>query len=399
MHRAMADQPLDGSKASAPAAAATQSNRFDRMEWAGAFGDLGTLIPFVVAYIGMVGMEPFSILFVFGVSLIVCGVYYRTPMPVQPMKAAGAVAATQAAQTAVITPAAVVGASLATGIIWLLLGMTGTARRIAALVPRFVVVGVVLGLGIAFMLEGVKMMATGWLIGTIGLVGTLLLLTNRSIPAMFLLLIFGAVCGAVADPALLQKVSGATIEFRAPAFALADLTWKDFAVGLVFLAVPQLPLTLGNAIMATAEENNRLFPNRAVTENKLSTSTGLLNLFGASVGGIPMCHGAGGMAGHVAFGARTGGATIILGLILLLLALFLSGSVQMLFSVLPKSILGVILFLTGAQLALGSCDFSKHKGERFITLVTAAFCIWNVGLGFLAGIVGAYLNKRGLLKL
>ena len=374
-------------------------NRFDRMEWAGAFGDLGTLIPFVVAYIGMVGMDPFGILFAFGVSLIVCGAYYRTPMPVQPMKAAGAVAATQAAQTAIITPAAVVGASLATGVIWLLLGMTGLARQIAAWVPRFVVVGIVLGLGVAFMLEGVKMMATGWLIAAVGFIGTLLLLTNRSIPAMFLLLIFGAACGIIAEPALLQKLSGATVEFRAPSLALSDLTWKDLALGLVFLALPQLPLTLGNAIMATAEENNRLFPDRAVNENKLSTSTGFLNLFGASVGGIPMCHGAGGMAGHVAFGARTGGATVILGVLLLVLALFFSGSVQTLFAVLPKAILGVILFLTGAQLALGSCDFSRDKGERFITLITAAFCIWNVGIGFLAGIVGAYLYKRGWLRL
>ena len=395
----MEDQPLPVAKASETAGAAIPGNRFNRMEWAGAFGDLGTLIPFVVAYIGMVGMDPFGILFAFGISLIVCGVYYRTPMPVQPMKAAGAVAATQAAQTAVITPAAVVGASLATGLIWLLLGMTGVARRIAAWVPRFVVVGIVLGLGVAFMLEGVKMMATGWLIAAVGFIGTLLLLTNRSIPAMFLLLIFGAACGVIAEPAVLQKLSGATIEFRAPSFALADLTWKDFALGLVFLALPQLPLTLGNAIMATAEENNRLFPDRAVNENKLSTSTGFLNLFGASVGGIPMCHGAGGMAGHVAFGARTGGATVILGVILLVLALFFSGSVQTLFGVLPKAILGVILFLTGAQLALGSCDFSKDKGERFVTLVTAAFCIWNVGLGFLAGMVGAYLNRRGWLRL
>ena len=374
-------------------------NRYDRMEWAGAFGDLGTLIPFVVAYIGMVGMDPYGILFAFGVALIVCGAYYRTPMPVQPMKAAGAVAATQAAQTAVITPAAVVGASLATGAIWLLLGMTGTARRVAALVPRFVVVGIILGLGMAFMIEGIKMMATGWLIAAIGLIGTLLLLTNRLIPAMFLLLLFGATCGALADPALLQKLGEATIEFRPPSFALSDLTWKDFGLGLVFLALPQLPLTLGNAIMATAEENNRLFPDRAVNEDKLSASTGVLNLFSASVGGIPMCHGAGGMAGHVAFGARTGGATIILGVILLLLALFLSGSIETLFSILPKAVLGVILFLTGAQLALGSCDFSKDKGERLITLMTAAFCIWNVGLGFLVGLIGAYLNKRGLLKL
>jgi MFS superfamily sulfate permease-like transporter len=151
--------------------------------------------------------------------------------------------------------------------------------------------------------------------------------------------------------------------------------------------------------MATAEENNRLFPDRAVNENRLSTSTGILNLFSASVGGIPMCHGAGGMAGHVAFGARTGGATIILGVILLALALFLSGSIETLFSILPKAVLGVILFLTGAQLALGACDFSSHKGERFVTLITAAFCIWNVGIGFLAGIAGAYLLKRGWLRL
>ncbi|MPZ46252.1 MAG: sulfate transporter [Betaproteobacteria bacterium] len=374
-------------------------NRYDRMEWAGAFGDLGTLIPFVVAYIGMVGMDPFGILFAFGVALIICGAYYRTPMPVQPMKAAGAVAATQAAQTAVITPAAVVGAGLATGIIWLLLGLTGTARRVAAWVPHFVVTGIVLGLGMAFMIEGIKMMATGWLVAAIGLAGTVLLLTNRKFPAMFLLLIFGAACGLIVEPALWQKVVGITIEFRAPGFALSELTFHDFLLGAVFLALPQLPLTLGNAIMATAEENNRLFADRPVDENELSSSTGMLNLFGASVGGIPMCHGAGGMAGHVAFGARTGGSTVILGVVLLTIALFLSGSIQTLLGIFPIAVLGVILFLTGAQLALGSCDFSSNKTERFITLVTAAFCIWNVGIGFLAGMAGAYLNKRGLLKL
>ena len=38
--------------------AAPAGNRFDRMEWAGAFGDLGTLIPFVVAYISLLKMDP-----------------------------------------------------------------------------------------------------------------------------------------------------------------------------------------------------------------------------------------------------------------------------------------------------------------------------------------------------
>ena len=80
------------------------------MEWAGAFGDLGTLIPFVVAYIGVLKIDPFGILFTFGTALVICGLYYKTPFPVQPMKAIGAVATTQAAQTAVITPAAVCSA-------------------------------------------------------------------------------------------------------------------------------------------------------------------------------------------------------------------------------------------------------------------------------------------------
>ena len=98
------------------------TNRYDRMEIAGAFGDLGTLVPFVVAYIGVLKMDPFGVLLAFGLAMIACGIVYRTPMPVQPMKAAGAIATTQAAQTIVITPAMVWGASLATGIVWMLLG-------------------------------------------------------------------------------------------------------------------------------------------------------------------------------------------------------------------------------------------------------------------------------------
>jgi MFS superfamily sulfate permease-like transporter len=112
-----------------------------------------------------------------------------------------------------------------------------------------------------------------------------------------------------------------------------------------------------------------------------------------------MCHGAGGMAGHVAFGARTGGAPIILGSILLCLALFFGSSIETIFEFFPKAVLGVILFLTGAQLALGSCDFSKNKGERFTTLATAAFSMWNVGLAFLVGMTLTHIAKRGWLRL
>jgi MFS superfamily sulfate permease-like transporter len=369
------------------------------MEWAGAFGDLGTLIPFVVAYIAVVKMDPFGILFSFGVALIVSGLRYKTPFPVQPMKAIGAVAATQAAQTATITQATVYGADLVTGIVWLVLGVTGAANLVARWVPRFVVVGIVLGLGMGFMLDGIRMMSSGWLIAAIGLVGTLLLLTNKAVPAMFLLLLFGAICGMAQNPLALTGLSSIRPHLRLPTFALTTLNWHDLLIGTFFLALPQLPLTLGNAVIAIREENNRLFPDRPVTENSIATSTGLMNCMSAVFGGVPMCHGAGGMAGHVAFGARTGGAPIILGTILLLLAMGFSGSINIVFAVLPGAVLGVILFLTGAQLALGSCDFSKNKGERFITLATAAFSMWNVGLAFVIGMVLSYLHRRGRLRL
>jgi hypothetical protein len=293
----------------------------------------------------------------------------------------------------------VYAAGLVSGIIWLLLGLTGAAQKVARLVGRPVVVGIILGLGFGFMLNGVKMMADGWWIGSVALGGTLLLLGNRRVPAMFLLLVFGGICGVIIDPTLTEQLAGMAIEPRLPIFALAGIGWNDVLIGTVFLALPQVPLTLGNAIIAITEENNRLFPDRPVTEQRVAVSTGIMNLGSAALGGIPMCHGAGGMAGHVRFGARTGGAPIILGAILVVLALFFSSSLGMLLRIFPPAILGVILFLTGAQLALGACEISTDKGERFATVITAALAIWNVGIAFVAGSAVYLVARRGWLKL
>jgi MFS superfamily sulfate permease-like transporter len=379
-------------------AAPKPRNRFDRAELAGAFGDLGTLIPFVVAYISVLKMDAFGVLLPFGLSMVICGFVYRTPFPVQPMKASGAIATTQAAQTLVITPAAVHAATLVTGIFWLLLGLTGTARHIAKLVKRPVVLGIILGLGIGFMIEGAKMMSQNWWIGGAALLATSLLLTNRVVPAMFLLLLFGAAYGIISDPTLIEALRTIQIEPRLPTFALTDIGLNDLMIGAIFLALPQVPLTLGNAVIAITDENNRLFPDRLVNEGGVATSTGLMNLLSATVGGVPMCHGAGGMAGHVTFGARTGGALIMLGALVLVMAMLFSGSVGILLRLFPASVLGVILFLTGAQLALGACDIGKDKGERFVLVVTAALAVWNVGIAFVVGMMAYALNKRGLLR-
>ena len=386
-------QRTDHAPAGHPLGSPATGNRYDRMEWAGAFGDLGTLIPFVVGYIGVLGMDPGAVLLPLGLAMVACGVYYRTPFPVQPMKAIAAIAITQSAQTAVITPSAVVGAALATGVIWLLLGLTGAAGRLAGCVPKAVTSGIVLGLGLGFVVDGLGMMASHWPIAAVGLGLTLALLRSRRLPAMFVLLMFGAICGAVLDPAAMQALLSGAIEAEAPRFALAAIGWNDLVVGTLFLALPQLPLTLGNAVIAIRDENNRLFPDRPVSERGVAISTGLINLAGATIGGIPMCHGAGGMAGHVAFGARSGGALVIVGTILTVLAVLFGGSVEALFRLFPAAILGVILAITGGQLVLASRVVERRGAELVVALATAAVASWNVGAAFVVGLIASALLR------
>jgi MFS superfamily sulfate permease-like transporter len=200
------------------------------------------------------------------------------------------------------------------------------------------------------------------------------------------------------DPTLASELNTIDPGMQLPGFALTDLSWNDLAVGALILALPQLPLTLGNAVIATTRENNRLFPDRPVNERKVMLSTGAMNLGSAVFGGVPMCHGAGGMAGHVRFGAHTGGALIILGSILLLLGLFFSGSIQTLFRMFPTPILGVILFLAGAQLAWGSGAFFNQTRApgRLVMLATAAVALWNVGVAFVVGLTLDYAARHWL---
>jgi len=383
------------------AAPAGARNRFDRFEWAGAFGDLGTLIPFIVGYLSVVGMDSCGVLFAFGLCLIASGAYYGTPFPVQPMKAIGAVATAQAGNAA-ITASAVGAAGFITGAFWLLFGATGFAKRLSALIGHTVTSGIVLGLGLGLMLAAIRMMSSGWILGAIALVvASLLLLTRPAVPAMLLLLVFGAGAALFQDPTLARELRAIEPVLRLPGLALTGLTWNDVATGALLLALPQLPLTLGNAVIATTRENNRLFPDRLVNERKVMFSTGIINLGSAALGGVPMCHGAGGMAGHVRFGARTGGAPIILGSILLILAVFFSGSVQTLFRMFPTPILGVILFLAGAQLGWGLVSrFKQASGaDRIVMLSTATVAPWNVGAAFLVGLTLDYIARYGLPRL
>ncbi|MCE5263112.1 MAG: putative sulfate/molybdate transporter [Deltaproteobacteria bacterium] len=369
-------------------------NLYNKMEWAGAFGDVGTLIPFVVAYITIVKVEPLGLLLMFGIALMASGFYYRTPLPIQPMKAIGA-----AAVAGGIGPAALFGAGLTTGLFWLLAGVTGAIRPISRLATKPVVRGIMLGLGLSFMVDGVNRMRTAPFLAGIALVVTYLLLTNPRIPAMFVLLIIGVVSAVIMDPQLTSELAAIHVGFKLPVFSLSSMTWNDVVVGTLIFTLPQIPLTLGNAVIAIVAENNELFPDRKVTEKKIAISQGVMNLVAPIFGGVPMCHGAGGMAGHVRFGATTGGALVILGSLLVLIALFFSDSVAIVFKIFPNAILGVILFFAGSELAIVVRDIGDRKADFYVMLIVAAFAMWNMGAAFLVGIILDNALRRGWLKI
>ena len=370
-------------------------NDYNKMELAGAFGDLGTLIPFIVGYITLNKMDPLGILVAFGLFKIFVGLYFRTPVPVQPMKAIGGMAIAHAGS---ITPGMIWGSGIFTGIFWLLMGITGAITWIEKVTTKPVVRGIMLGLGLSFIVEGLGMMRSEPVFAIGGVILTLLLLNSKRFPAMLVLLGYGIILAFIQKPDLFGELSHLSIRFRLPELTFGRISWKELLSGFVLLGLPQAPLTLGNAIIGTVAENNAYFPDRKVTAKTISIDHGIMNLISTFIGGIPMCHGAGGMAGHIRFGARTGGALVILGVMVLLIGLFLSDSVTLLLQIFPRPILGVILFFAGVELALVVKDIKLKKQNLFVLLVTAGTAMWNMGVAYLAGLMLYYGLQRRWFK-
>jgi len=362
-------------------------NEYNKMEFAGAFGDLGTLIPFVVGYITLNKMDPLGILVAFGLFKIFAGLYFRTPVPIQPMKAIGGMAI---AHAATITQGMIWASGVFTGLFWLFMGVTGAITWIEKITTKPVVRGIMLGLGLTFIVEGLGMMREGAVFALGGAVLTLLLFRQQKIPAMLALLAYGVLIAFWEKPGLFSELSQISIRFRLPDFTFGRISWEEFLAGCLILGLPQVPLTLGNAIIGTVAENNAHFPDRKVTAKTITLGHGLMNLVSAGLGGVPLCHGAGGMAGHIRFGAKTGGALVILGILILLTGLFLSDSVLLIFQVFPRPILGVILFFAGLELALVIRDIRLKRENLFVLLVTAGIAMWNMGVAYLSGLLLYY---------
>lgn len=362
-------------------------------EVSGALGDLGTFLPHIVSAVAVVGMPPSGVLLWFGLFYLAAGIYYGVPMGVQPMKAASAAVLIQH-----MAPGEVAGAGLVIGAFFLLVGVTGLVTRLARLVPPSVTAGVQLGLGLSLAVLGIRLIEDEpWLGGVTGAV-MLLLLDNRRFPAALAGLVGGVVLAQVAGVA--GPLPALDLGLHLPPISWPS--WAQVVRGTEVMVVPQIPLTITNAIIVTAAVTRQLFPKEEhhVTERNLAITTGLGNLIAAPFGGYLMCHGAGGIASHYRFGARSATAPALIGLTFVAFGLLLGDSAMPLFALIPAAVLGSLLFFSGVELALSSKPQGYAGGDLFVLFVVAAISVAaNPAIAFGLGLALAYAARRGVVGL
>jgi len=199
---------------------------------------------------------------------------------------------------------------------------------------------------------------------------------------MLILLAFGVGAALMMNPGLWQEITQISFRFRLPEIYIGKITWQDLIAGTLVLGLPPSPFDSGKCHHRDGGRNNELFPDRPAKVKTIAVDHGIMNIFSAAIGGVPLCHGAGGMAGHVRFGARTGGALVILGIMILFLGLFFSDSVATIFKFFPPRFWGnPFLHRVGASFpgsdiaASGGCLYHAGYG-RFCHVEHGVLTSW-----------------------
>lgn len=360
----------------------TERIRFDRNELAGSFGDIGTDLPLIVGMILASDLNSASVFIMFGLAQVASGIIYGLPMPMQPLKAMAVIVIAQELSGDVLF-----GGGLAIAIIMLVLSLTGALGWLAWIIPRCVVRGVQFGLGLSLAslalgqyvpAHGVE----GYVLAAIGFALMIVLRTNRKVPAGLVVIAVGIVYAFVMRLEPLTIVEGAGLAL--PEFHQPSMT--NILTGLWILALPQLPLSLSNSIIATRQTIGDLFPQRSVTIKRIGITYSIANVVMPWFSGIPVCHGCGGLAGHYALGGRTGGSVVIYGSLYLIIGLFFSDAFSELVQVFPKPILGVVLMFEALTLLLFMQDQMQSRRDLTIALLVAMMA-FTLPQGYVVGLL------------
>ncbi|MDX1814322.1 MAG: putative sulfate/molybdate transporter [Thermodesulfobacteriota bacterium] len=373
--------------------AASPGFRFTREEISGSLGDLGTFLPLTLGYITYCGLSPAPVFFFAGLWNVVTGILFRLPVPVQPMKAIAAVAIAEG-----MTPGEVVAAGILMGGIVFLIGVLPVPGRLLSLAPRPVVRGIQLGIGLKLFLTGVEAIRPlpvfAWdshLTGGVAVSLIVLSYVRQKVPAALILFLFGFLLLGISKPWLF---GGLNLQAWRPEIIIPSSAewWSGFTRG----TVAQLPLTLLNSVVAVCALSGDLFPGRKIRETKMAQSVGTMNLISCWFGGMPMCHGSGGLAAQYHFGARTGGSVLFLGGMKMALGVAAATALLVPLQNFPHSILGALLVFSGLELSLPARDLAGRE-EFFVALLTAGLILSvNVTAGFLVGILfwGIFGGKK-----
>jgi SulP family sulfate permease len=393
---------------------------FNRLEFAGSLGDIGTLLPLSVGMIMVNGLSAQGVFISVGLFYLFAGYYYKTTTPVQPMKTIGAYGIATA-----VSADQIMAAGLLMAVLLLIIGATGLMGAIRRIVPKETVRGVQMTTGLLLLAQGIKFIAgtgrfqdaaakvepylsvqtigplpIGIFIGAALGLATLFLLENRRYPAGLLVVLGGLALGLLLG-------GPSHLDFSDTGPAVPELlpfgfpAWADFAIVLPLLVLPQLPMTIGNAVIANHDLALELFQKdaRRVTPKALCLTMSAANFLAFIFGGMPMCHGAGGLAAHHRFGARTAGSNVMIGVIFVALAIFFGQGVLDAVRLLPLSALGVLLVFAGSQLALTVLDMKTRKEMFVVLLMVGVSLASNLAWGFGVGILVAHLLRSERLSI
>ena len=363
-------------------------------EVSGAVADFGTFLPLVIGVLAVRGFEGTGVLIGFGLFALAVAAIYRRPIPVQPMKAVAALIIVGA-----VTPAEAMASGLIIGTVLLVLAVTGAITRIARLVPPSVIMGVQLGVGAQLALLGLSHVQQEPLFGGAAL-ALLLLLFLTSYRHL------GSLAVVVTAASALLMTGNAPALSAGGGLYLPDMafpTMADFQAALTTTALPQLALTLSNAVLATSAIAAEFFPEDKdrISPKRLALSTGALNLLLSPLGALHMCHGSGGLIAQHRFGARGWGAPALFGAFCLILGLGFGPQARDILMLVPLGAVGAILAVAGADLAFNRKFLQVKPSCRVVILLTGVICVvGNMAVGLIAGLAaeavrGAYLRRRG----